>query len=138
MCKNNCKLCDRLIISQSVTFAGGVLIVDLPAGSYANGCDYCIVVAQSIPAAATITAPVAVTIGGGTVQYPLVKQDCAQAAACSIRTRTRYPVRVSTTPAGGSFKLRGRLCCAPSNALASINGTAPAAAPAAAGVRREA
>ncbi len=136
MCKNNCKLCDRLIISQSVTFAGGVLIINLPAGSYTNGCDYCIVVAQNIPAATTITAPVVVTIGAGTVQYPLNKCDCAQATACSIRARTRYPVRVSTTPTGGSFKLRGRLCCAPNNDLRSIDGTAPAAAPAAA-ARRE-
>lgn len=127
MCKNNCKLCDRLVISQSVTFAGGVLIINLPAGSYADGCKYCIVVAQNIPAATTINAPVVVTIGTGTVQYPLTKCDCSQVTACGIRTRTRYAARVSTTPTGGTFKLLGRTCCAPNNNLRSINGTAPVA-----------
>lgn len=144
MCKNNCKLCDRLIISQAVTFAGGNLIINLPAGSYGDGYRYCIVVAQAIPAATTINAPVVVTIGTGTVQYPLTKFDCAQATACSIRTRTRYAVCVSTTPTGGTFKLLGKVCCAPNNNLRSINGTAPVAvsatnaAPAAAIAGREA
>lgn len=124
-CKNVCKLCDRLVISQTVTFAGGNLIVNLPAGSYQNGQKYCIVVAQSIPEAATINAPVVVTIGTGTAQYPLTRCDCAQVTACGIRTRTKYSTVVSTTGTGGTFRLLGRPACAPNNALASINGTAP-------------
>lgn len=35
-CKNVCRLCDNFIMSQSVNFTGGNLIIDLPAGSYAN------------------------------------------------------------------------------------------------------
>lgn len=35
-CKNVCKLCDRLVISQAVTFTDGTLIINLPAGSYSN------------------------------------------------------------------------------------------------------
>ncbi len=127
MCKNTCKLCDRLIISEAVTFAAGTLTVNIPAGSYADGCRYCIVIAQAIPAATTITAPVVITIGDGTVEYPLVKCNCAQVTACALRTRTRYPVTVSTNATGGTFKLRGHVCCAPSNALTAIDGTAPAA-----------
>ena len=61
-----CKLCDRLVISQAVTFADGTLTINLPAGSYGDGCEYCIVVAQTIPDTTTITAPVVVTIGDGT------------------------------------------------------------------------
>lgn len=57
-CKNVCKLCDKLVLSQAVTFAGGNLVINLPAGSYGNGCKYCIVVAQAIPSTATINAPV--------------------------------------------------------------------------------
>lgn len=124
-CKNVCKLCDRLIISQAVTFAGGTLIINLPAGSYQNGQKYCIVVAQSIPDAATINAPVVVTIGTGTVQYPLTKCNCAQVTACGIRTRTKYSAVVGTTTTGGTFRLLGRPACAPNNALAAIDGTAP-------------
>ena len=76
-CKPVCKLCDKLIISQSVTFTGGNLVINLPAGSYGNGCKYCIVIAQAIPAATTINAPVVITIGTGTVLYPLTNRCCA-------------------------------------------------------------
>lgn len=124
-CKPVCTLCDRLVISQAVTFAGGTLTVNIPAGSYANGEKYCIVIAQTIPAAATITAPVVVTIGAGTEEYPLTGKNCAQVTACALRTRTRYSVVVSTSATGGTFKMLGRGCCAPSNALAAIDGTAP-------------
>lgn len=124
-CKPVCTLCERLVISQAVTFAGGTLTVNIPAGSYANGEKYCIVIAQTIPAAATITAPVVVTIGAGTEEYPLTGKNCAQVTACALRTRTRYSVVVSTSATGGTFKMLGRGCCAPSNALAAIDGTAP-------------
>ena len=126
-CKPICKLCDRLIISQSVTFTGGNLVINLPAGSYNNGCKYCIVVAQAIPDTATINAPVVVTIGTGTELYSLTNRCCAQLTACAIRTRTRYSTVVSTTPTGGTFKLLGNACPCPTNNLTSINGTAPAA-----------
>lgn len=121
----NCKLCDRLVISQAVTFAGGVLTINLPAGSYTNGCRYCIVIAQAIPAAATITAPVVITIGDGTETYPLTDRCCAQVTACALRTRTRYTTVVTTSATGGSFRMMGRGCCAPDNSLAAIDGTAP-------------
>ena len=112
-CKAVCKLCDKLVISQAVTFAGGVLTINLPAGTYNNGCKYCIVVAQTIPAATTITAPVEITIGTGTETYPLLGNCCQQIMACGIRTRTRYATRVVTDAAGGSFRLFGRACCSP-------------------------
>lgn len=124
-CKPVCRLCDRLIISSAVTFADGTLTINLPAGSYGRGCKYCIVVAQAIPADTTITAPVVITIGDGTEEYPLTNQCCAQLTACSIRTRTRYSVLVSTSATGGSFKMLGRGCCAPDNSLAALDGTAP-------------
>lgn len=126
-CKNVCRLCDSLIISEAVTFAGGVLTVNIPAGSYNRGEKYCIVVAQTIPAATTITAPVVITIGDGTVEYPLVDRCCAQVTACALRTRTRYATCVATDATGGTFKLLGKAACAPTNALTAIDGTAPAA-----------
>ena len=107
-CKTICRLCDKLVISQAVNYSAayGLII--------------------NIPAAATINAPVFITIGTGTQLYPLNRADCTQATACNLRTRTRYSTRISTTATGGAFKLLGRPCCAPSNALASIDGTAPA------------
>ena len=127
-CKNVCRLCDNLVISQSVTFTGGNLIVNIPAGSYANNRKICIVIAQAIPTATTINAPVYVTIGTGTVLYPLVKKNCRQVTACGLRTRTRYSTCVETTPTGGLFKMLGQPCCSPNNNLTSINGTAPTVA----------
>ena len=124
-CGQTQRLCDRLIISQAVTFAADTLTINLPAGSYGNGCRYCIVVAQAIPAATTINAPVVITIGDGTVEYPLTNQCCAQLTACAIRTRTKYPVVVATDAAGGTFKVLGKVACAPNNQLAAIDGTAP-------------
>jgi len=126
-CKPVCKLCDHLIISQSVSFTGGNLVINLPAWAYNNGEKYCIVVAQAIPAATTINAPVVITVGAGTQQYPLTNRCCAQVTACGIRTRTRYSTLVSTSSTTGTFKLLGNICPCPTNNLRSINGTAPAA-----------
>lgn len=125
-CKNKCSLCPKLIISTATTFTPGTgLIITIPEGAYNDGGKYCIVIAQSIPAETTISAPVFVKIGTGSVLYPLDKFDCTQATACSMRTRTKYSAMVETTPTGGIFKLLGNVCCAPNNNLHSINGTAP-------------
>ena len=119
------RLCRRLALSQAVTFADGTLTINIPAGSYGNGERYCLVIAQAIPAETTITAPVVITIGAGTEQYPLQNRCCAPVTACAIRTRTRYATVVATSPTGGVFKLLGTPACAPNYSLAAINGTTP-------------
>lgn len=124
---NNCKLCPRLIISDSVTFTAPNLIIDIPAGAYSNCQQYCIVVAQSIPAATTLTAPVFISIGGGTELYPLTCCNGVQATAAGIRSRTKYKTVVHTTADSGTFRLRGNICCYPTDNLTAIDGTAPAA-----------
>lgn len=129
-CKPICRLCDKIRISQSVEFTGGNLVINLPVGSYGDGCKYCIIIAQALPADTTILAPVYATIGTGAELYPIVKCDCSQIVASALRTRTRYSVVVSTTPTGGSFKLLGKPCCSPDNDLLAIDGTAPTATPA--------
>ena len=126
-CKNVCRLCDRLVLSQEITFDGTNLVINLPAGSYNNNEKYCVILAQTIPTTTTIGAGVVFTIGDGTVLYPLNKCDCTQATACSIRTRTRYSTRVETTATGGIFKLLGNIPCSPNNNLTAIDGTAPVA-----------
>ena len=137
-CNKNCnRLCPNLVISTSVavvTVNGtDTLLINIPEGTYSNGCKYCIVVAQTIPATATINMPVAVSIGGDTATvYPLTNRCCAQVTACAIRTRTRYPVCVSTSAKGGTFKGLSGLYCAPNNALASLPVTTTTTAAAAA------
>lgn len=106
------RLCNRLIISNTVTFADNTLVINIPAGSYQDKNKYCIVVAQNIPETTTITAPVVITIGDDTTTtYPLMNCDCTNVYACSINRRTRYSVCVNTDIAGGVFKLMGKVPC---------------------------
>lgn len=125
-CKNICRLCDRLILSEAVTFTAPSLIVNIPAGAYNNGEKYCIVIAQTIPDTTTVNAPVVITIGDGAEEYPLLTCDCRPVTAQSLRNRTKYSTRVVTTATGGSFKLLGEICNMPNNNLRAIDGTAPA------------
>ena len=127
-CKNMCRICDHLTISEAVAFTDGNLVITLPENSYRNGEKVCIVVAQTIPEETTITAPVVIQIGTGTEQYPLTTRCCAPVTACGIRTRTRYATRVVTSAAGAVFRMLGNPACQPNYNLESINGTAPTAA----------
>lgn len=111
-CKCVGKLCNHFVISQSVTFSDGTLLIDLPSGNYENGEKYCIVVAQDIPAETTIAADVAITIGGvTTTTYPLVNSNCTNVQACLISPRTRYATRVFTNIGEGVFKLLNDMNC---------------------------
>ena len=129
-CNRNCKICDNIIISTAVTVVtiDGVdtLVIDLPDRAYLNRCKYCIVIAQTIPVAATIAMPVAFSIGGDTtVVYPFINCNCTQVTACGVQTRTRYSTVVLTDATGGVFRSTRQLCCYPTDNLASI--PAPAA-----------
>lgn len=122
-CENVCKLCNKLIISDAVTFTAATnsLTIDIPAGTYYRGQKYCLVVAQAIPDTTTINALVYVSIGGDTTTlYPLVRSNCTQVTACSMRTRTKYSTVVVTDSATGSFRLLGDVPCSPNSALASL------------------
>lgn len=122
-CKTSCKLCKRLIISSNVYYVGGVgLVINLPSGTYLNGEKYCIVIAQAIPADTPYNAPVVVRIGPATDNYPLRRCDCRQATVCNIRVRTRYSTVLITDGTTASFRLLGKVCCAPDNNAATISG----------------
>ena len=117
---SNCKLCSRSIISQSITFNGTSLVVDLPNDNYGNKQKYCIILAQSIPDETTINAPVVFTIGTGTVQYPFVNNDCTPILASQVRTRRVYRTKVNTGVNDGVFKYVGD-CCLPSNSTTVVD-----------------
>ena len=105
------KLCDKFILSQSVTFTDNTLVINIPNGSYQDGSKYCIVVAQDIPTETTVASPAVITIGDSTTQYPLVCSDCTPVYACSLSSRTRYSTKVETEIGGGVFKMMGRVPC---------------------------
>lgn len=124
-CKDICELCDKLIISTAVTYTAPNLVVTIPEGAYNDNEKYCIVIAQAIPAATVVDAPVVIQIGAGTELYPLNTCDCRPVTARAVRTRTKYSTVVKTTATSGVFRLLGRLCNI-TNGLRSIDGTAPA------------
>lgn len=123
-CKNVSCLCKRIVISQSVTFSDGTLLINVPSGTYENDEKYCLVVAQDIPEETTIVARVGITIGDDTETiYPLVNPNCTNANACQIRTRMRYATRVFTNIQDGVFKLLSPLgcsCCSNCNNTGSL------------------
>ena len=121
----NCQLCPNLVISDSVTVTTvdtvDTLVIDIPSATYADGSKVCLVIAQAIPATATINMPVAISIGGVTTTvYPIVGCNCVQVTASTVRTRRRYPLRVCTNATSAVFRSLGNLSCAPSTALPSI------------------
>lgn len=126
-CSNNCnRLCKRFVPSTSITIVAidGVdtLVIDIPAGTYANGCQYCIFTLQTIPAEATVNMPVAISIGGDTTTvYPLVCcKTCIQATASQVRTRSRYCTVVQTNTVSGVFKAFSGLSVYCPDMLASL------------------
>jgi hypothetical protein len=132
-CIKNCRLCRNIVISTAVTVVtiDGVdtLVIYIPAGFYPDCRRVCLVVAQTIPATTTITAPVAISIGGDTTTvYPIVNCDCTQVTACAIRTRTKYGLLINTSATSAVFKSLKPLPCYPQTTLEAIPAPATAAA----------
>lgn len=120
-CKPVCKLCPHFIAARTVTYASGVLTINIPAGTYNNGGKYCLVVADRIPTDAIIGAPVVVTIGNSTVSYPLLRCNGAQVVAGNLRSRYRYSTMFSTNVAGGgAFRLLGKVFCCETNTPSGV------------------
>ena len=121
-CNAACRECSRKVYVSTITFADGTLTLNFPdTMSYVNRCKYCFVLTTDLPDAATVNAPVVVTVGAGTVEFPLLNKCGGQVTAQQLRTRRRYPFRVETTAAGGSIRL---LCCLPEvdgTTLAALN-----------------
>lgn len=123
-CIKNCSLCNKLVLSQGITFANNTLVVNLPANAYGNGQKYCIVLAQSIPDTTVINAPVVFTIGTDTTTtYPFVNCNCTPVYASQVRTRRVYSTRVNTAVGTGVFKYIGNSAL-PSNAT-TVNQSIP-------------
>jgi hypothetical protein len=106
-----------------VTYNAPNLQISIPEGSYYNEEKYCIVIAQNIPAATPVDAPVTISIVNGTQVYPLVNCNCSQVTARQIRTRTKYSTVVHTDATTGTFRLLGHLCNQ-ADSKAFINGNA--------------
>ena len=113
---SNARLCNKISISDSVTVVDTNLVIDIPQNAFPNGFQGCIIIAQSIPDTATVNMPVVITIGGdATTTYPLLNRCGSPVTAGTIRTRTRYPFKVITTPTSANFKLLCGVPCTANN-----------------------
>ena len=101
------RLCPNFILSTSVTVVGTSLVVNVPALPCTSGC---LVIAQAIPAAATVNMPVVITVGTGTTQYPLVDACGVQLSAGRLDIRHRYPFRFISANTASIFKICGARC----------------------------
>lgn len=121
-CCGNCDECRSKAYVSTVTFADGTLTLNFPDTiSYADGCKFCFVIATALPDGVTLNAPVVATIGTGTTEFPLLDRCGAQVVAQQLRTRRRYPFRVSTNATSGSIVLLGCLPQIESVNLAALN-----------------
>ena len=71
------RLCPNTVISQSLTVVTvngtDTLLIDIPAGTYANGCCYSLITAHTKPTTASDDISMAISIHGNTTKvYPHV------------------------------------------------------------------
>ena len=112
----------RSVQATAITFAADTLTINIPQKTYNAGGVYFLRLTDPIPEETTINAPVVVTIGAGTAEYPLLSKSGGQVTAASLRSGYSYPVTV-VSENGGAFKVLDKLWSAPVNALTGIDGT---------------
>lgn len=120
------RLDPRSVSPVAVTFAGDTLTINLPQRTYSSGCPYFLRLDEAIPADTTIGALVVITIGDGTVEYPLVDCNGGQVTAERLRTGYSYPVSVINSGANGVFKVLAPFKYSFYKAAFSVDGTLPA------------
>lgn len=113
----------RSVTAETVTFATDTLTINLPQRTYNAGCPYFLRLLEPIPDTATIGAEVVITIGAGTVTYPLVGCTGAPVTAEHLRSGYSYPVAVVSSGTSGAFKVLAPLRYSNVNAAFSVDGT---------------
>lgn len=117
----------HVVDAAAVTFADGTLTINLPQNTYNSGCPYCLRLPDPLPDTATIGAEVVITIGTGTVEYPLLDMKGVPVTAERLRSGYGYPVAVVGNGSTAAFKVLAPLCYPRFCAAISIDGTEPAA-----------
>ena len=122
---NSCRECACKAYVNTVTFADGTLTLTLPDNiSYTNGGRFCFIITTPLPDEATVNAPVVAVVGTGTTEFPVLDRCGAQVVAQQLRTRRRYPFRVSTNATSGSVVLLCDLPDVDNTVLAALNDAA--------------
>lgn len=116
----------RSVTDAAVTFAGGTLTINVPQRNFSSGCPYFLRLVDEIPAETTIGALAVITVGTGTVEYPL--QDCSgvQITAERLRSGYSYPIELVGTAESPAFRVQAPLRYCSGNTVLTVDGTAPA------------
>ena len=113
----------RSVTAAEVTFAADTLTVNVPQRTFNAGGVYFLRITEPIPEETTINAPVVITIGDGTVTYPLISKCGGQVTAASLRSGYSYPITLVSGGTDGAFRVLDKLWCAPVNAVDAADGT---------------
>lgn len=116
----------RSVTPDAVTFADDTLTINLPQRTYSSGCPYFLRLIDPLPAETTIGADVVITIGTGTVEYPLLDCNGVQLTAERLRGGYSYPVLVVNSGTNGAFRVIAPIVFSRWVAGFSIDGTEPA------------
>jgi len=119
------RLDPRSVTPVEVTFAADTLTINLPQRSYNAGCPYFLRLIDPLPAETTIDAEVIITIGTGTVEYPLLDCKGIPLTAEKLRSGYGYPVAVVNNGTTGAFKVIAPIVFSQLSGAFSVDGTAP-------------
>ena len=115
---NKCRLCNKFVGTVSVAIDTDTLVLNIPEATYNDCQKLCLAILQELPAAATINMPVAITIGTGTTEYPLVTCDGNPVLASNLSYRGFYKIKVQTNATTAVFKVISGICQSSNNLLA--------------------
>lgn len=99
--------CYKFISSTAVTVSGTQVVIQIPANTFNNGDNICLLVAQDIPSASSANT-VTVQIGSSGTAYPMIKICGDNVRADQIRSNTAYKLYVGTDP--GHFTVKNSRC----------------------------
>lgn len=113
----------RSVTEETLTFAAGVLTINVPQRSFSAGCPYFLRIVDPIPAETTIGAAVVITIGTGTVEYPLLDCNGGQVTAERLRTGYSYPIELIESGTTGAFQVQAPLRYCRTTGAFMVDGT---------------
>ena len=102
---SKCRVCRNLTISTAIAITGTDMVITIPAATYTNRENVCILLAQNIPASAT-PLPVVIQIDGATGTIPLRDKCGNNIYSDQLNSRMIYPFYAATDSQTFVYRLR--------------------------------
>lgn len=87
-----CNSCSRLVTVTSAVITTNQLVLTIPAGTYNNGENVCLLLATTLPTSA-IPIPVVIKVGTSTTNIPLLNKCGGYVYNTQLRSRRIYPTK---------------------------------------------